>query len=305
MHDAVLWCPLHSCAQIAQLTTAMAAYGWDWNALVTKGYPGITSNAVTEYWYLYDSFEGRYAAPWSWALAGGTSLVYLWVVYWLAPRTVPSNKDLLSFMKKAHNIFLFLFSLLCCGSTFVWMVLNGEMGVGAGAGKGMKPMVCQPIPLWMWYLNLAFTFSKIYEWADTVFLVWSNPAKPKLMFLHVYHHATTFWLFLHVSCFASTIKMGLLLNGGVHTLMYAHYAWPFPKKLVPFITLSQIAQLLFVTYVWSITPGTCGGRLGEFPSEHPFDFVTPYCFVPVYIIFFVKFFVERFLLGKKKGTKKE
>jgi len=249
---------------------------------------------------LYRSFEGL-SPPIPVVLVLLTSSVYLWITYWLAPRTVPANRKCMLAMKKAHNIFLFLFSFVCCGSTAYWMYINGEMPVGTGAGKGLKPMVCQPIPLWMWYLNVAFTFSKVYEWVDTVFLVWTNPEKPRLLFLHVYHHATTFWLFLHVSCFASTIKMGLLLNGGVHTLMYAHYAWPFPKPLVPLITISQLAQLMFVTYVWSITPGTCGGRLAKYPEENPLDFVTPYCFVPVYIIFFLKFFFQRFLgFGGKK-----
>ena len=276
----------------------MAAYGWDWHALVTKGYPGLTSDTAVEYWFLYDKFEGL-KAPLPIAVAVGTSLVYFLLIYVIAPATAPRSKSLLNSLKKAHNIFLFLFSLVSCGSTFLWMLYNGEMNWV----ESLRPMACNPIPLWLWYLNVAFTISKIYEWVDTVFLVWSNPEKPKLMFLHVYHHATTFWLFLHVSCFASTIKMGMLLNGFVHTLMYAHYAWPFPKKVVPFITMSQIAQLGFVTYVWSITPGVCGGRLGKYPEEHPYDFAIPYCFVPVYGLLFVKFFVERFLLGKKTQPK--
>ena len=128
-----------------------------------------------------------------------------------------------------------------------------------------------------------------------MFLVLLRPAKDK-SFLHVYHHATTFWLFLLVSDLPGPVKTGLLLNGGVHALMYAHYAWPFPKPLVPFVTGSQILQLMYVTYLWSISPATCP-RVAAFPSDHFFEFVSPYVFVPVYIVFFIHFFAQRFLFG--------
>jgi len=253
----------------------------------------------SKFFFLYSEFLDR---PWPFPayVVGGSALGYLVFVYGFCAATRPTSPAAVQraqTLRYWHNIALMLFSLVSFVATFYHLFESGEL-------FSLNAMVCNPVPMWLWNLNLAFTLSKIWEWADTMFLVWFKGTKD-LQFLHVYHHTTTFWLYLHMTTLPGMLKMGILLNGLVHTLMYAHYAWPFPKKLVPFITLSQIAQLLFVTYVWSITPGTCGGRLGEFPSEHPFDFVTPYCFVPVYIIFFVKFFVERFLLGKKKGTKKE
>jgi hypothetical protein len=146
-------------------------------------------------------------------------------------------------------------------------------------------------------LNFFFTISKIYEWGDTFFVVWLSPRGAN-SFLHIYHHATTFWLFLLVSDLPGPLRMGLLLNGFVHTLMYAHYAWPFPKPLVPLITLSQIAQLGAVTYLWTITPASCT-RFASFQETYFWEFLTPYGMVPVYLIFFVHFFIQRFFLKKK------
>ena len=249
--------------------------------------------------FTYDKFLG-FAAPFPVLVAVGSAVAYmaLWMV--IAPLTAPSSQSGLQMavrLRKIHNIALLLFSALSCASAFWWLRHNGELGLGVG---GLKPMACNEAPQWMRVLNYAFIVSKAWEWADTVFLVWLKPKAPK-SFLHIYHHATTFWLFLIVGDFPGTLKMGLLLNGGVHAMMYAHYAWPFPKPLVPMITLSQIAQLCFVTYLWLATPSICGGVFSAFPSEHFWEFLTPTFFVPIYIVFFVHFFVKRFLFrGRTK-----
>ena len=99
-------------------------------------------------------------------------------------------------------------------------------------------------------------------------------------------------------------KFGLLLNGGVHTLMYSHYWKTWPKQLVPLITVAQICQLAFVTYSWTITPGTCSktSAFADAPSKLPLEFATPYAMVPVYLWFFLVFFAKRFLgLGRTNG----
>lgn len=270
----------------------------NWGEILSHGFPSLLKSGLSDYWFTFDEFEG-YKHPIPLCIAVGSSLLYLFLVYVVAPATVPKDPARVQAITNVHNIILFLFSLACCSAVAYWMTVNNEWPWSAGNLDGsLRPMVCNPIPLWFWYLQITFTFSKIYEWFDTILLVWKNPAKPKLMFLHVYHHATTFWLFLHVSSFFSVTKMGILLNGFVHTLMYLHYYRPFPKPLVPMITLAQIAQLVFVTYIWSITPGTCGGKLGRFPTDHPFDMIVPYLMAPVYALFFIKLFFERFVLGK-------
>ncbi|KAJ1489464.1 hypothetical protein T484DRAFT_1936929 [Baffinella frigidus] len=81
-------------------------------------------------------------------------------------------------------------------------------------------------------------------------------------------------------------------------LMYSHYWRAWPKALVPVITILQISQLATVTYAWSVTPGICPEH-ADVPKAHFWEFITPYGMVPVYLYFFVVFFVKRFLFPKK------
>jgi hypothetical protein len=249
-----------------------------------------------EWFFTYSQVAGA-GAPWPLLLSAGSALAYLILVYVIAPQLRPRSSDAVSrfkLFKYYHNVALFFFSLISCTSTFYFMWTDSQF-------SSLQRTTCDnAAPYWLVYLNLAFVLSKVWEWIDTVMLVWSAKDFSKLNFLHVYHHATTFWLFLLVANFPGCIKMGLLLNGFVHTLMYAHYAWPFPKAIVPFITMAQIVQLFFVTYMWTVTPTICGGDYAVFAfRSQPLEFLTPYIFVPVYIIFFLRFFFKRFVLGQK------
>jgi hypothetical protein len=120
--------------------------------------------------------------------------------------------------------------------------------------------------------------------------------------LGVYHHATTFWLFLLVTNFYGAARCGTLLNGFVHFAMYWHFARPWPKPLVPFITAAQMAQLAFVTYAWSITPSRCPQYAAWGSTAHKLEFWTPYFMVPVFLLLFARFFVEKFIFKSKKAT---
>ena len=252
-----------------------------------------------DYWFLYETAMG-YDHPIPVLCCIGTAAIYLSLVYIIWPWMRPVQPKMIKLAKSLrfyHNVALFLFSGFCFVTAFWWMFVNEEFGSGAAFVK----MACEDVPDWMWWLHIVFTLSKLYEWIDTMWLVWLKPNG--LSFLHVYHHATTFWLFLFITDLPGLVKMGLLLNGFVHMLMYYHYAWPLPKPLVPLVTLSQIAQLVFATYLWHITPDTCE-RFATFAEDHIFDFLTPYAFVPVYIFFFVRFFISRFIGGSKKATMK-
>ena len=121
----------------------------------------------------------------------------------------------------------------------------------------------------------------------------------ELSFLHGYHHMTTLFAFLLVLNCAGAVKMGPLVNSFVHFLMYLHYARPFPRFVVPFITASQILQFFFVIFLWYAARDQCAD-FKQLAQEHPLEFYTPFLFTPVYLVFFVKYFVERFILGKKK-----
>lgn len=138
-------------------------------------------------------------------------------------------------------------------------------------------------------MSLAFTASKLWEWADTLVMLERGDSLRKIGVLHLYHHATTFLLFLIVGNFAGAEKAGMLLNGFVHTLMYAHYAWRLPKVVRPLITAAQVVQLAGVTWLWHATPALCPAY-ARFHRDHPVEFAIPYALVPVYLALFLHFF---------------
>jgi hypothetical protein len=94
--------------------------------------------------------------------------------------------------------------------------------------------------------------------------------------------------------FPGTEKIGLLLNGFVHTLMYAHYAFRLPRMFRPIITIAQIIQLALGTLSHHINITTCKEFSG-YIEQHPFDYLVPYFFVPVYLGAFIRFFWQTYV----------
>lgn len=223
-----------------------------------------------------------------------SSFVLYWFIYLpiLLPATAPSSEEARARLKVArqvHNFALFAYSGACCTAAAAFLYSDGQL-------FSWEALLCRPVEgTWLRIVSCTFTLSKLWEWGDTAFLVWFGRAPE---FLHRYHHATTFWLFCFVMNLPGPEKFGMLLNGGVHTLMYWHYWKPWPKPLVPFITVLQILQLSFVTYAWHATPRICqGSAFAEAPTVHWVSYLTPYCFVPVFLYLFVVLFLKRFILG--------
>lgn len=210
----------------------------------------------------------------------------LFVFPYLSPKCEDGKKAMEKFAKR-HFALLFAYSGICFSATLYHVIQAGEL-------QNIQGYFCTPLPTWLRAFSLSFVLSKLWEWVDTGIDIWRGKSLSKIGFLHCYHHATTFFLFLLVENFPGTEKSGMLLNGFVHTLMYYHYAFRLPKFFRPFITAAQIVQLITVTYIWHVTPTTCVEH-GDFPKEHVWEFLFPYLFVPVYCIFFVKFFVESYL----------
>ena len=242
--------------------------------------------------------------PASIALATGSAVAYLVLLKVILPATKPQTKEAIATFAKArrvHNAIMFAFSTFCC--VFTTLHLYNK-----GAFDSFETWMCSPTDTTVYTLHWVFVFSKIYEWIDTAFVVWLGRRPP--MFLHVYHHMTTFWLFLLVTNFPIGQKTGLMFNGAVHSAMYAHYfllsakaqlpRWY--KRLVPLITIGQILQLGVVTSLWHITPRTCAA-FASFPSDFPALFVSPYLFSPVYLLFFIIYFAQRWFVPKKAKAK--
>lgn len=234
-------------------------------------------------------------------------MVLSFVIYWFLlipvvfPATKPVNELAIASRKKfrdTHNFILFIYSAVCCSSALAYLYFDGQF-------SDWHKLLCTPVEgTWLRALSVTFTLSKLVEWMDTAYLVWLGRSPPE--FLHKYHHATTFWLFCFVMNLPGPEKLGMLLNGGVHTMMYSHYWRAWPKVLVPAITVLQIFQLAFVTYAWTVTPRECpAAPFARAPKENLFAYLTPYAMVPVFLYFFVVFFVKRFILKKPKVGKKD
>jgi len=104
------------------------------------------------------------------------------------------------------------------------------------------------------YWIYLFVLSKIPELGDTIFLVLR---KQKLIFLHVYHHASVliFSWFVYANLMASA-RWFCTMNFGVHSIMYTYYvlkAVPniikIPKWVSMVITASQTIQMIVGAYV--------------------------------------------------------
>lgn len=111
-------------------------------------------------------------------------------------------------------------------------------------------LASKPAVYWI-YL---FVLSKTPELVDTIFLVLK---KQKLIFLHVYHHATVviFAWFIFANRVAAA-RWFCTMNFGVHSIMYTYYALKalpnfirIPKWIAMLITISQTFQMVAGTYV--------------------------------------------------------
>ena len=246
----------------------------------------------------YTQWRAHLPAPAPAILAFGSMLLYCSLIFIIFPAIAPvTEKAKSSFSKIAqiHYQLLCFYSTFCFLSTLYHLVSSGEV-------YDFTKFMCDPIPGWLRIVSISFTLSKIWEWGDTMIDIFRGKTAQQIGFLHCYHHATTFALFLSVMNFPVGEKTGMLLNGFVHSLMYYHYAFRLPKQLRPLITLLQIVQLVSVTYLWHITPDTCVA-LKNFPNDHPVEFLMPYSMVPVYIIFFLIFFYQTYLAGPALAKK--
>ena len=231
-------------------------------------------------------------SPWSYGLSLGSCLVYVILITWIFPWLKPRSSNTVA---KIHHAVLFVYSLFVFLAALYHILITGEI-------FDWSKFMCTPVSPWLRLVSISFTLSKIWEWGDTAMLLWKGQTLEKIGFLHIYHHATTFLLFLLVMMFPGTEKSGMLLNGFVHTLMYYHFAFRLPKFLRPLITALQILQLMAVTYVWYRITDACP-QYDSFPRENRWEYWTPYALVPVYSLFFFKFFIEQYLLRSPKKDK--
>lgn len=116
--------------------------------------------------------------------------------------------------------------------------------------KGFQASYCKVLSFtkgsngfWGWL----FIVSKLFELADTVFLVLR---KKPLMFLHWYHHILTLiYAFYSYPRTPGFNRWGIFMNFFVHAFMYSYYFFRSMKMRIPrfvamFITSLQILQFI-------------------------------------------------------------
>ena len=234
--------------------------------------------------------------PWTYVISIGSCFLYLFFITMVFPLLTPKlSPAFIHAFAKFHHVLLFVYSLFASASVLYHLVVTHEVTNGSD-------FLCVPIPSWLRVVTASFTISKIWEWLDTAILIWKGHSLKKIGFLHIYHHATTFLLFLVVMNLPGAEKGSVLFNGMVHALMYYHFAFRLPQYLRPMITVIQILQLITATYVWYIVPSVCPAYR-HFTAESPLEFLVPFALVPVYCLLFFKFFIQHYVLSSPKKVK--
>ena len=211
-------------------------------------------------------------------MVGSFVLYWFFLVPVLFPLTRPRterSKMICLCLRDAHNAVMCVYWLVACATTLLFLQERGELS-WFSSSTAASTFLCEPSFEGTPMMALFWTFaaSKVVEWLDTAFLIWVGGRAPK--FIHVYHHATTFWIILLTANFPGTRKSGMLFNGAVHTMMYSHYFRRWPKYLVPVITASQLMQLLVVMWSWQAIPGFCGGSYASFAKTNVLLYLTPF-----------------------------
>ena len=155
-----------------------------------------------------------------------------------------------------------------------------------------------PVCFWV----LLFVLSKIFEFADTFFVILR---KKPLILLHWYHHLSMVGLSWFTFSKATTgiCHWSSSINFTIHSLMYSYYAATsagirFPVVIPAFITVLQILQM-FIGSTVNITAFI-------YRSSCPVDEVVAWIGVIIalsYAALFGDYFIKRYILGKKKDKK--
>lgn len=174
-----------------------------------------------------------------------------------------------------HNGFMSIFS----GSIVVACVIEIYRSTTSNG-----PWLCSTVETRRFdIIQTSWLVSKAYEWVDTIFLLLQHK-QPIL--LHLWHHASTLVFFGLLSPYSHLSKMGILVNGSIHAVMYAHYAKPFPRWARRWVTRIQILQFS-VAMIWAlVAQKKCFMERNLVFSELLGHFI-----VGSYLVLFVHFYV--------------
>jgi hypothetical protein len=224
------------------------------------------------------------------AVAGGYALTVLALKQVMKTRKLgPDTRKTLSKIIYLHNV------LLCLASATMGIIFVYETWAD-GRYNSWEDAACRVTPNRGLYglTSYFFLWSKVWEFADTIFLCLLN--KP-VIFLHFWHHMTTFTM----SAVVVNFPVGGFshINCWIHTLMYFHFAHP-TSFFRPIMTSLQIIQFLIVIPIHTYTLLS-----GCHPSAQVYFWEWLYDeFVVVsYLILFINFYLQQYV--KPKSHKKE
>eukprot|EP00461_Guttulinopsis_vulgaris_P001755 UN01755 len=260
---------------------------WKWN------YSGLTFDVP-----FTSPYQRIELGPWApAALSWVSAILFCFLVIVVFPMIKPKSKETIKTIAFWHYCGLFIYSAVCSAAAFYVMFSRGEVDF-----NNLTPFYCDKVPDWFRIISVSFIFSKYWEWVDTALLVWNGKSVYQIGFLHFYHHMTTVWVFSLTSNFPGTDKLGIALNGFVHTLMYYHYAFRLPKMFRPLITFAQIVQLAIGTLSWGYNYEACSEYAGM-RENSPLSYWSLWAMVPVFLVFFIRFFFQTYILPQPPQQK--
>eukprot|EP00794_Sanderia_malayensis_P018161 gene18161-19974_t len=229
-------------------------------------------------------------------------IFYLLFVKWIGPKLMESRQPFsLKYPLIAYNAFVMFLNLYILVELVVGAI-NARYGFPCAPVDYTDNPVNVRIAAAIWW----YYFSKIIEFADTVFFV-LRKRNAQISFLHVYHHATmpllwwigTKWVPGGLSVFAAS------LNSFVHVIMYCYYGLtvfgPAIQKYLwwkHYLTQLQLLQFNIALFL----------SLYGWYTECPFPtwmYHTLSLYMISYIILFGNFYVQAYIKQQRLYSKEK
>lgn len=205
------------------------------------------------------------------------------------------NNDFWKPVMILYNIAMTLFSFTCFTGMVYVIFVRYE-----GQWASPKCNLISDDPLFL-KLVYAFYVSKYVEFADTLFLIVKGKGVSWLHFLHHCGAALTMGSLYYARMEA--VYLFVMLNGFIHTIMYAYYGTALLGIRLPgksMITSAQILQFIVgLALFWRYKNIPCVAN----STQLMFCFYFIYVYVSMVLGFFVNFFVNSYVLSKPEAKK--
>lgn len=232
-----------------------------------------------------------------WPLSVLASAIYIFVIFyirrWMKDKEPFKLKKLLAIWSTSLAVFSII-GTICISRDFVSHVYS----------KGLTHSICskgynEMFATWL----VLFTWSKLFELCDTVFIVLR---KQPLIVLHWYHHASTMiYCYWGSGLIIGTHVWMMTLNLAIHSVMYSYYALRamnvhVPKGIAMCITVAQITQMILGMFLNLYFCIHCPNLTDSQITRS----VTALLIYLSYFVLFTNFFIHAYVL-KPKGKNKQ